>query len=653
MKYDNNKVLFLEYADLIAAGVQEGTIKSARATGTWGGVFVKDQDDSRKLLVQYEGLKDKYKQLIIARFGDPYKYMSAYIIEQMLIPSDADKHFITHYKLPDDSFLPVPAQTEYIAALSYLHLLATISVAEIRALGFSDCTVFTESVLGLIKGNDIKLPRSYTKLRAKVREYKKAGAKCIISKKWCNNNAIKVKDEICEAVLLGMIEHESQFEDSIVALNYNKWAKENNYKPITDRTVGIWRNKKSLLVVASREGTKAWQNQYSPVIKRIRPTAPLLLINSDDNNLDLFFREDGKNYVRVTGVFVMDAFNDYILGYAIGRSQTAELVHQAFLNAVHHVRELTGEQLYWHQVQTDSWGLKALRDWYELQAKFTPTKTGNSRGKVIEQAFGHNWHRFLKLYNNYSGHNITAKKKANWEMLDKNKKDFPTIEEAPAQIAHFVNNLRTHVNEKTGKSKQEQWLEAFGKMLPEQKRELTDTKRLLYYGMPHQYTNKLTNAGLNITIGRKMLGYDVPKEDYLKHVGKTVQVLYDPYDPLSVLATMDDCRVQVLCPVYEKMKMALADMVDGDRAKLNIKLQEQKEVNQYVLNEKAKRMEQLQQRGINTAEMLNAPWMNKEDRQLEENAYYQRQLDNGAAAEEEAPEEQSYFQKLLRQGGAK
>jgi hypothetical protein len=37
MKYDNNKVLFLEYADLIAAGVQEGTIKSARATGTWGG----------------------------------------------------------------------------------------------------------------------------------------------------------------------------------------------------------------------------------------------------------------------------------------------------------------------------------------------------------------------------------------------------------------------------------------------------------------------------------------------------------------------------------------------------------------------------------------------------------------------------------------
>jgi hypothetical protein len=65
-----------------------------------------------------------------------------------------------------------------------------------------------------------------------------------------------------------------------------------------------------------------------------RPSAPLLLIGSDDNDLDLYFQNETANkkghtvvnyFHRFKLIVVMDAFNDYVLGYAQADVVTAEL----------------------------------------------------------------------------------------------------------------------------------------------------------------------------------------------------------------------------------------------------------------------------------------------------------------------------------------
>jgi hypothetical protein len=646
----HNKSVYLEYQDITTSGIPEGTIKAALARESSSWAFITDPADKRKVLFHYESLKDKYKEQVRAKFGCPYKFMAAQIIKQHLTNSPEDLNTITGYKLPDGSTLPVSKQQEYITACSYLNFLSKLSAKTIRALGYKSTTDFYDAIIQLIKGDSIPLPESYANLRTKARAYRDDGALTVISKKFCNKNSLKVKDEVSESLLLEMISHSSQFEDVFVARKYNQWAKGNGYKEITDATVGIWRRKNALSVTASREGHAVWHNQFNPVIARERASAPLLCIESDDNNLDLFFREgtgkDSTNFRRVTLMVVMDTFNDYPLGYAIGRSQTEELVHEAYLNAIHHIKELTGEQTIWQQIRTDSWGLKRLADWYSMQAVFTKTQTGNARGKYIEQFFGKKWHSILRQYKNYGGNNITAQTQRNRDTDKLNAKNFPGIEHAPAQIAHFFAQLRSRVSERTGKTKQQEWLEAYRALPAADKRSLPDTQRLLLFGKRHQYQNKITNTGINITLNRHPLIFDIPKADYAKHVGKTMQVIYDPYDLSSVLAIADDARVQILCPVMEKMKSALADFQPGDRARLNVKLGDKKELSQQVLNGQRQRQELLSSKGIHAESILQAGVMIKEDRQLAENTYYEHEQLNEQPAQQQ--DEEDIFDLMIR-----
>lgn len=659
MKYINS-ILYLTAAELKELGIYEAFHSSQRRNSSdW--VWIYDPSDARKVLIQYSTLRDRYKEMVIARFGDPYAYMASDIIQSQLSTPAADVEFLATYLLPDGTHLPYEKQKQYATAASYLQFLHTTRAPGFRALGFTSAEGFYQAIQRLIECNNVDLPRSYSKLRLKVRDYARVGVTCVISKGFCNKSAAKIKDEVAEALLIKMISHYNQFEDTFVAAKYNIFASATGRAPITDRTVGYFRHNNKILVTAPRQGMATFVNQYEPVKHRTRPSYPLALINSDDNDLDLYFREEtitakgtrkGNPYFRFKLVVVIDAFNDYPLGYAVGKTQTVDLVKAAYLNAVHHIKEITGEHLLWHQIQADHYALKALRPFYEGQAIFTPPRVKLARGKIIEQSFGHNWHSILRQYPNYANNNITAQKKGNFEAIQANAKYFPTVNEGFDQVADFFNRLRHSVNEKTGKSKQQQWLEAYAMMSSENKKSLTDQRRLLLFGHEHSYKNKLTNAGINVTLKGQKITYDINKEDYLKHVGKTMQVFYDPYDLTTVLATMDDLRVQVLCPVYEKHKMAVIEMVEGDRERLNVKIRESKEIGQYVLDKQFETNLILQRAGIDANSMLQAGVLNKEDKSLAENNYYAAELNSPPSFELDdykmESEEEDVFDKIVK-----
>lgn len=656
----HDKNVYIEYQEILIAGIPQGTIDAALARQSQSWSFITDPSDKRKVLIHYESLKDNYKSLIKAKFGCPYKFMAAQIIKQRLINKNEDTDLITNFKLPDGSNLPIAKQHDYISACNYLNFLSGLTAKNIRELGYKSTNDFYDAVIQLIKGDSVPLPESYNKLRIKVREYREHGAEVVISKKWCNRNSLKVSDEICESLLLEMVAHSSQFEDPLVARKYNEWAKQNGRKEITDATVGIWRRKNSINVLASREGQKVWHNTYNPVVHRNRPTAPLLRIESDDNTLDLFFKEGDSRYRRVTLMVVMDCFNDYPLGYAIGRAQTMELVQEAYLNAIHHIKELTGEHAIWHQICADGWGISRqnsdgskrektkLQKWYELQAAFAPTQHGNARGKYIEQFFGKKWHEVLRHYKNYGGYNITAQHKSNSDAIDKYSKEFPSIEQAPAQVAHFFAQLRNQITA-SGKTKQQQWLEAFNALPSEKKLPLPDDKRILLFGKRHTWLNKITNAGISIALNKHQLTYDIPAADYKQHVGKTMHVIYDPYDLTKVLATSEDGRTQILCPAMEKMQSAIADFAPGDRMRLNVKLNEKKQLSQSILDAQHNRQQLLSQNGVDAESLLQAGVLIKEQRQLAENNYHEQNDEANYQLPEHQPqqEEEDVFDMMI------
>lgn len=605
-----NSILYLEYSELIDCGFSGRTLES------W--TRIPDPADQRRKLFAFEGLRDKYKLAVTTKYGNPYKYVANSVITQHLVSTASDIEFLNNYILPDETKLPIEHKTKYIEACKYLYLLANTRTKTVKTLGFDSMRTFNDAIINLISGNNVSLPTAYPKLKAKVREYIATGPACVVSKKFGNASAKKVKDEVSEATLLTMISHHNQFDDTFVAIKYNEWAKANDKATITAQTVGNYRKRNNIVVKAHREGSAAWRNVADKTVKQMRPSHPLALINSDDNTLDLYFLQQRidanghavKNYYfRYQLYVVTDAFNDYILGYAIGETITEDLVRMAYLNAVHHVRELTGEYAYWKQIKTDSWSLKNLKPFYSQQATFTPTTVGNARGKIIEQSFGKVWHTQLRQYPNYAGHNITAGKKNNPDAIERVKRDFPLMEQGPDQIAHFIGQMRQLLNTKTGKTRQQEWLEAYNEMGYEKKRLLTDTNRLLIFGKLHQYTNEITNRGIEFTLQGKVLSYDVPTDQYVKHLGKTIRVAYDPYDLNKILAVDETQRLQILCEADKPIPMAIADMTEGDRTRLNIKLKEKKAIGQMVLDKKA---EWAQIAGSNAESLLQAGVLTKE-----------------------------------------
>ncbi|PLW90016.1 MAG: hypothetical protein C0154_08820 [Mucilaginibacter sp.] len=569
---------------------------------------VKDPADKRKILIRYDKLKDKYQHAIIKKFGDPYLYCHNQLIKQYLrVDVKAIDFFANTYRVADGSVLRPERQREYVTCANWLNLLIELDNNWSQCkkfLGMAAKPELYDAVIKIFEAEVIDLPKTYQTIKRKVADYKEEGYYCLPSKKFGNSNSKKVKDEENHALLIEMLSHGAQYDDTFISIKYNKIAEQLGFKTITPVTVGNYRHKNAVIINGYRKGKNVWYDEAGKVIHTARPSAPLILINSDDNELDLYFKqrklvrkkktsaaglvtykdsEQDYYYYRPTLYVVIDAFNDYILGYAIGDTNTQDLVKAAYLNAANHVKELTGGRYFWRQIKTDRWGIDPKKQndfsqWFSAQAEFTPTELHNSRGKVIEQSFRGHWSSKLKelFPKNYSGNNITAKGKLNREWVESNKANFPTIDQVSDDVAQFINEMRQIEVKGTGKTRQQVWLTAFATMQESEKRLISDEQHFNLLGYTHfnaynnrLESNKITKSGLMPTINGEQFIFEVPKNRFLDTIGAEVYIKYDPYDLSQVLAITKDEKIQMVCNQYERMPMALADYKTGDKERLN------------------------------------------------------------------------------------
>lgn len=82
-------------------------------------------------------------------------------------------------------------------------------------------------------------------------------------------------------------------------------------------------------------------------------------------------------------VVVLDVFNDYPIGYAVGSHECPELIKAALRNAAIHSRELMGEMLRAYQIQSDRYAIKTMHDLYAVMGgKVTPAQAHNAKSKT-------------------------------------------------------------------------------------------------------------------------------------------------------------------------------------------------------------------------------------------------------------------------------
>lgn len=633
-------ILYIEFGDFIAAGWKEQAVKMANHRNGPYWQMIDDPADRRKPLVQYDTLRQEHKDKLQKHFGNPYEYVAKGPIKALVVKDLKAEEFFLNYRFDGSKALPAEHVTKYSKAANWLNMICQWheDIKSLRKeLGITK-EQFWKHVIDLIKVDNVDLPTSYNRLLQKVREYGNKGYECLIDWRFGNKLAAKVEDETSLAMMLELLSLPAKHDDVMICMHYNNWATGAGYEAVTPQTVANYRRKFGYQITASRDGNAAWYNTYGKQIMRQRPTAPMLLWSSDDNDLDLYFIEESyhagrkqtNHYVRMSLIVVMDAHNDYILGYSYGRTTNTELIRAAYLDAMYHLRELTGAWYLPHQLQTDRFGLDVglsneLAQFYQAIATFTPATAKAPRGKYIERAFGHDWHRNLKTYPNYAGHNVSAKTKLNRENLELVKRDFPMIDQAPAYIADHIEKMRCLVDAKTGMSRQQAWLQKFNADERSRERMISDTKFLHTFGIRHQVAsatnpllpNTITNGGLKVTINGQQITYDIPDELYLPNVGKQVGVLYDPYNLSRVLVT-DDKGLRFIAQQYDLMPAAIADYKEGDAARFRAALASKKAHVQQIGAAKENRKELLQAARIDAESMLQAGVLVKQIKQQAE-----------------------------------
>lgn len=650
--------LYLTFTEMVDCGVSENYLRKAKSTGTKCWSFINDPEDKRKVLVEYEALKDEYKEKVKARFGNPYERQAKQPIRDMIKWSDEAEKFYLAYRFiaanGEEQPLPIGHVKKYTGAVNFLNMLKEVTEDKRALKDLLKLTLeqFYNHCLEIIDQDKIDLPTSYRRLLAKRKEYERLtpalstgegvmrpNYESLISWKFGNQTAAKVSDEVAESTLLKMIAHPNQYDDVFIAMQYNKWAVENNRKAITPATVGVRRRSNYHDLVMEREGNAALKNKFLIQAKGVRPSTPLLLVENDDNVLDLLFNdpENPRAEKRYVAMVVTDGFNDYPLGKAyalagtLNEGQSIMLVKAAYIDAMYHIRSITGNWLLPFEVKADNWAIKSLQPFYTGMGKFIPTPVGSKNRGYIEQFFGSiHWKRCLKIgANNYSGNNITAKTRGvNMEALARNKKERALIgNEAQEQIESFFYRLR-HMPQSNGVSKHQQWLEALSRIAEDKKRVINDEQFLLKFGIEHNpgvgKQNRISNRGVEPQIAGVQYSYNIDG-NWRPHEGKAVKIIYDPYDMSRVLITDFD-KVRMMAYEPNLSPRALADAHTNSRTFLNAVLNEKREAVEEISARIEKRNKILVEANQDYEAVLQSGMMLKAPKQAAEAKAFERML---------------------------
>ncbi|MDM1045910.1 hypothetical protein HX004_14215 [Myroides sp. 1354] len=501
-------------------------------------------------LVEYDSLIQQWRDALVMKWKKPAEQIrESFFAKHYLSDRKAFDFFAAHRYGENDNKLEPEVIELYTYNASVLNTV--IEVKNKRKMYAKSLGMTGQFDIWQSLSNDVNafqqvrhdLPTKPDSLRHKVNRYLKEGYLSIISGKYGKRNAAKVVTNEQNMMIEELLnKHQNLNNEQIVDI-YNIVASSLGWKTIDAGVIANMRKKLDMYVFSGQHGTTELMHNKHMQIKRSKPSAAMLFWSMDGWDAELLYQKttinsEGKTVTtyhnRLTVVMVLDPFNNYIVGYAIGTSESPSLIRQALKNALKHIEELFGQKYKPYQLQTDNYQLKNLTPTYEATAKhFTPAKVKNSKAKPIENFFDkfNEKHFQAKLVPNWSGHNVTSNNdnQVNDDYLNKIRHQFPDETGCRMQIVNAIENDRAE--------KVEKYVESFEAFPEDDKITMTINQFLRCYGQTTGYTNKFKGEGLTPTINGIEMAYDTFDLNFRKHMHEDWMVFYDQDDLSKVLVS--------------------------------------------------------------------------------------------------------------------
>lgn len=603
MEYYNNQ-LCITQEELIPSIMSASNLKVLRHRGYIE--QVRRGCRNTPALYSVNSLPHRYRVEVYRRYpSEEERKQSDYFLEQIRIDGQA-YNFYFDYKLEDGRHIPEDKQLEYVNSASILNACRQmledgdshrIKLNKRRVNRKEFFKQVADSLPRLSEHYPNSLPSSGTTIYRKYNEYISRGYEALIDNRFNNKNALKIDSEVKESVLIRLLSHQNNLDNAQVADYYNAIARENGWATVSERTICDNRERLELITSGGRLGATNFRNMKTMQIKRSRPSVPFSYWTLDGWDCELLYQDtkiDKKGHQittysnRLVLEVVLDPFNDYPIGYAIGEVENSKLITEALSNAVKHSKELLGDMYRPRQLQCDHFAKKTMSKVYESLADIvTPARVKNAKSKVIEPYFKYLNKTYCQHCSNWSGFGVTTDrmKQPNSEALNILRKSFPTKEELIEQIHEMMRQERSKK------------LSEFMAMSQEaEKLEMSRELYLATFGEDNGYKNTLSHTGLRVSIRGERRDYDCFDIRFreLGHIRWTIK--YDPSDLSEVMAISEDGSHRFMLQEKYVQPMALADRKEGDARELEKVRAFNKELEHHVTDKVT--------RAITTTEML-------------------------------------------------
>ncbi len=164
--------------------------------------IIRKGGNGRTALVDYESIPQRFKAIIIERFGDPYKTTKHTAFKDYLEQDAKAVEYFNNYTLDSGEALPEKNKKEYIANASVLNAINTIitnRTAKNKALG-GNASRLWDKMAEIISELPVhsyphSLPKNVRRLKEKYKAYQTEGYSILVHKGFSNKNSEKINDD--------------------------------------------------------------------------------------------------------------------------------------------------------------------------------------------------------------------------------------------------------------------------------------------------------------------------------------------------------------------------------------------------------------------------------------------------------------------------
>lgn len=292
--------------------------------------------NSTPALIEFDSLPVRYREMVEQIRPDPRKEAIYAPFASRIKHSPQVREVFTSYrhdgkKLPSETIDKYCNDAAIFDALQSIitDMIAkrkscTIRNGKVNNLGVEQMSIW-QYALSLVdsarKVFPCNMPKTERTLERKYKKFITEGYYSLIHSGFGNANRLKL-DKLGRAVLMSLCKDGNKQRATTIAKISNGWAAERGCETVTPRMVLQFMGDNAIEITMFRDGKAAWDNKFDKIIRRFRPSAPLMLVNADDNDLDLYYTKkyvvDGKTktdkYYRPKLYVVIDTAYNYILG---------------------------------------------------------------------------------------------------------------------------------------------------------------------------------------------------------------------------------------------------------------------------------------------------------------------------------------------------